>query len=183
MADEENFLDDDVVAGGAESESGERGGVLSGALVNILKWIAIGLAAIILVATVSYVTFSLFIRGRQSEGLSEFSTEAMRPDLKLEFFSVNLTSVRGQTADDPPLSFLASVSIGYEAGDMPIQTELNDNKEIIQNEILLFLGQKTAKELTTRNLEKLQGELKNIINNTMRSGLIDRVLFSELQTF
>ena len=182
MADEENFLDDDVT-GDADAESGERGGLLSGALVNILKWIAIGLAAIILVATVSFITFSLFIQGRQSEGLPEFSTPADRPSVKLEFFNVNLTSIRGQTADEPPLSFLASVSIGYKAGDTQIQTELNENKEIIQNEILLFLGNKTARDLTTRNLDQLQGDLKNIINNLMRTGLVDRVLFSELQTF
>ena len=103
--------------------------------------------------------------------------------MKLEFFSVNLNSIRGQTADEPPLSFLASVSIGYKAGDMQIQTELNENKEIIQNEMLLFLGNKTARDLTTRNLSKLQDDLKNRINNIMRTGLIDKVLFSELQTF
>lgn len=183
MADEENFLDQDVT-GDAQAETGERRGFLSAALINILKWVAIGLAAVILVATVSYITFSLFIRGREPQGLADFSVESKVPQIDLEFFSINLDTIRGQTADDPPASFLASLSLGYKAGDTTLQTELVAKNEIIQNRILIFLGQKTARELSTRNLPALQEEIKNMLNGSvMSSGLIYQVLFSEVQTF
>jgi flagellar basal body-associated protein FliL len=136
MSDEGDFLVDEEVTGEGQPEAGERAGLLSGALFNILKWVAIGLAAIILIATVSFVTFNLLIRGREPQGLPEFSMERPDADIDLEFFSNNLGSIRGQTADDPPLSFLASVSIGYKAGDTKVQTELIAKNERIQNAIL-----------------------------------------------
>ena len=184
MSDEGDFLVDEEVTGEGQPEAGERAGLLSGALFNILKWAAIGLAAIILIATVSFVTFNLLIRGREPQGLPEFSMERPDANIDLEFFSNNLGSIRGQTADDPPLSFLASVSIGYKAGDTKVQTELIAKNEQIQNAILLFLGSKRASELRTGNLAQLQEEIKAMLNaRLIRDGVVHEVLFSEIQTF
>lgn len=183
MADEENFLDEDVT-GDAQAEAGERPGLLSGALINVLKWIAIGLAAIILIATVSYVTFSLLVRGSQPQGLPEFSVDRPSAEIPLQYFNNQLSDIRGQTADNPPLSFVASVSIGYPEGSTKVQTELIAKTEQIQNAILIYLGRKTARELTTANLPVLEEEIKNLLNTRiMRQGLVHSVLFSEIQTF
>jgi flagellar basal body-associated protein FliL len=183
MADEERFLDEDVT-GEEEQSTAARPGVVSGFLLVILKWAAIGLAAVILIATVSWATFSLFIRGRTPSGIGEFSPEYQQTDEKLEFFGNRLDNIRGQTADDPPKSFLANVSIGYEKGNTKVQTELIEKTELIQNRILKYFGRKTSLELSTRNFETLENDIKRDLNNgLMRSGQVKSVLIHELQTF
>ena len=183
MADEERFLDEDVT-GEEEEPTVARAGVIPGFLMVVLKWAAIGLAAVILIATVSWATFSLFIRGRTAAGIAEFSPEYQESDVKLEFFGNMLDNIRGQTADDPPKSFLAHVSIGYEKGNMKVQTELIEKTEMLQNRILKYFGRKTANELTTRNFPELEEDIRREVNHgLMRSGQITRVLIHELQTF
>ena len=182
MADEEQFIDDDVT-GDDEAAAGTKAGFLPSVLITILKWAAIGLGVIILVATVSWATFRLFIRGRE-QPLPVFSPEYEATQLDLQYFKNNLDNIRGQTADDPPKSFLAAVSVGYRQGDTTMQNELNEKTEQIQNAILIYLGNRSATELTTKNIPSLQEDIKRILNNQIvRTGQIDSVLFSELQTF
>lgn len=184
MGDEERFLEEEV-AGEGQAETAQRSGLLSGVLINVLKWVAIGLAAVIVIATVSWLTFSLFIRGRQAQGVDIFSSERTREAVPaLDYFKNNLDDIRGQTKDDPPLTFMAKVSIGYLQRDQ-VQTELVTRSDEIQNRILIYLGQKKASELTTSNLLQLQEDLKQLIQTQVLSSgaAIYKVLFRELQTF
>ncbi len=183
MADEEQFLDDDVT-GEEEQAGGAKPGLLSGLLLTVLKWAAIGLAAIILVATVSYVTYSLFSSGKQSTGLSQFSPEYEQDEVEMEFFTNMLDNIRGQNADDSPKTFVVKVSIGYEKGNTTLQTELIGKTEQIQNMILKFFGQKSSSELVTQNFVTLESDLVAKLNHSLlRTGQIEKVLIHELQTF
>jgi len=185
MGDEERFLEEDV-AGEGQAESAQRPGILSGVLVNALKWVAIGLAAVIVIATVSYATFTLFVRGREAQGTDIFSAERSRDSVPpLDYFKTNLDDIRGQTRDNPPLTFMAKVSIGYQQGDQKVQTELVAKSDEIQNRILIYLGGKMASELITANLERLQRDLRELIQVEVLSSniAIHKVLFRELQTF
>jgi flagellar FliL protein len=185
MGDEERFLEEEV-AGEGQAEATQRPGIFSGVLINVLKWVAIGLAAVIVIGSVSWLTFSLFIRGREAQGVDIFSSERMREvEPELDYFKAELEDIRGQTSDDPPLTFMAKVSIGYKKGDQKVQAELVAEKDVIQNVILIYLGGKKASELTTRNLTALQNDLKQLIQSDVISpGMaIYKVLFRELQTF
>lgn len=185
MGDEERFLEEEV-AGEGQAEGAQRPGILSGVLINVLKWVAVGLAAVIVIATVSYLTFTLFARGREAQGTDIFSAERAREAVPpLDYFKTNLDDIRGQTRDDPPLTFMAKVSIGYLSKDQKVQTELVTKSDEIQNRILIYLGKRKATELTTANLERLQQDLKQLIQTeVLSSGVsIYKVLFRELQTF
>ena len=184
MADEDQFLDDDVSGEEEQPGGGDKPGLLSGVLLTVLKWAAIGLAAIILVATVSWATFSLFVKGKTSTGISEFSPEYAEAEVELEFFKNMLESIRGQTADDPPKSFLVSVSIGYPKGETALQTELIAKTERMQNMILKYFGRKPSTELVTSKFDVLEDEIKTQLNSSLiRTGQIKKVLIHELQTF
>ncbi|HUV06333.1 MAG TPA: flagellar basal body-associated FliL family protein [Spirochaetia bacterium] len=181
MSDEERFLDEDVTGEEGQQEVGKPG-IVPGFLLTVLKWAAIGLAAIILVATVSWATFSLFLKGRTPQGVNEFSPEYKAADLDLAFFGTMLDGIRGQTSDDPPKSFVVTVNLGYKKGDAKEQTRLIDKKELIQNYILKFFGEKTADELTTTNFNTLEQEVLQLLNNALLLK-INKVLIRELQTF
>jgi len=98
------------------------------------------------------------------------------------FFN-DIDSVRGQTADDPPATFIAELSLGYKKGDTQTQSELIEKKPQIQNTILKYLSGKKADELHPKNFETMQQELVTEINRLLTKGKLRVLLFQELQAF
>ena len=182
MSDEDGFLDDSVT-GEEEQQTGAKTGFLPAIVITILKWAAIAVGAIIFVVTIVIITNRLTGRGSEPVGIANYSPEYEQEQLELEYFNTDLDNIRGTTSDDPPVSFLASVTIGYPAGKTIVQTELVSNKEVIHNLVLKYFGSKKATELVTQNFEVLEGDLKTNINNQMRKGQIVKLLIMELQTF
>ena len=62
MADDDIYTDEDVT-GGQELEVGERSSFIKTMLPRLLKWVAIGLAAIIFIVTVVFLTMRILNRG------------------------------------------------------------------------------------------------------------------------
>ena len=183
MSDEEGFLDESVT-GEEEQPARAKTGFLPAIVITILKWVAIALGAIIFVVTVVIITNRVTGRGREAAGIPPYSPEYEQEDIELEYFNTDLDNIRGTTADDPPVSFLASVTVGYPVGKTVVQTELVSKKEIIRNMMLKHFGSKKSNELVTKSFKELESELKTLINTEiMRKGQIVRVLIMELQTF
>ncbi len=182
MSDEEKFLEEDG-ASIEEEDSGEKAGFIPGILLVVLKWGAIGLAFIVLVVTISWATFNLFIKGKTSSIAPDYSTTQDRVQIPMEFFSNQLDDIRGRTSDVPSKTFMAAFKLGYEKGNTAVQTELIDKTEIIRNEILKYLGSKTENDLSTNNFEKIESDIKSRINLLMTTGLVKQVLVHELQVF
>jgi flagellar basal body-associated protein FliL len=182
MSDEEKFLEEDVAAI-EEEDSQEKAGFVPGILLVVLKWGAIGLAFIVLVVTISWATFNLFIKGKTSSVAPDYSSTQEKVQIPMEFYSNQLDNIRGRTADVPSKTFMAAFQIGYEKGNTQVQTELIEKTEIIRNEILKYLGSKTENDLSTTNFEKIENEIKSRINLLMTTGLVKQVLIHELQVF
>jgi flagellar basal body-associated protein FliL len=180
MADEEQYIDDER-EGADEIETGKRGGFLRDFLKQALKYIIIFVAIVILVVTVSIITYRLLMGGRIPESPHSQSPAYVDPHTKYQYFN-SLRLIRGVTSDDPPKTFSAELTIGYQMGRTRVQAELIERKDRIENLIFLFLGQKKADELTTQNAEELQEQIKNKVNSIMVEK-IDLVLFKELQVF
>ena len=69
MSDEQQDLNLEDVGAGAEDVSGpRRGGLLSGLLLTILKWAAIGIGAVIIVVTTTIITVRIVSKGDQPAG-------------------------------------------------------------------------------------------------------------------
>ncbi len=182
MSDEEGFLDEGVT-GEEEQPAGVRTGFLPAVVITILKWAAIGLGAIIFVVTIVLITNKLVGRGKEVSGIPAYSVDSQAASIDTEYFNTGLDSIRGSTSDEPPRSFLASITIGYPEGKTVILTELVSKKELIHNTILKYLGNKETSELQTRKFVVLEKELKTLINNEIMKGQILSVLIQELQTF
>jgi len=180
MADEEQYIDDER-EGTEEIDAGKRGGFFRDFLKQALKYVIIFVAIVILVITVSIITYRLLMGGRIPESPHTKSPAYVDPYTKYQYFN-SLRLFRGLTADDPPKTFSAEISIGYQMGRTRVQTELIERKDSIENIIFLFLGSKKADELTTENAKELQEQIKNQINDIMIEK-IDLVLFKELQVF
>ncbi|RKX86775.1 MAG: hypothetical protein DRP57_00725 [Spirochaetes bacterium] len=179
MSDEESLNLEDVGAGADEAEPGQKkGGFLSGALIAILKWVAIGVGIIILVVTTTVVTFGIINKGRKAQNVATVSPEYRAKAPPQEYYD-NIESIRGVTSDKVPSIFSLKVSIGYAKGNKEINTELIARSRQIQNIIFLFVSRKKADELTPEHYVQLEEDLKQQINQVMKSGKIESVIFRE----
>jgi flagellar basal body-associated protein FliL len=182
MSDEEKFLEDDVTAE-AEEEQREKTGFLPGIVIQILKWFVIGLVFILLTGTIAWAVYTLFFsKGRTSTGLPEdFSPDRTELTKPLEYFSTELNDIRGQTNDEPPALWYASIRIGYEKGNSRILAELIEKKEWIRNEIAKLFGRKAENDLRTKNWLSIENEIKSMLNmSIVQTGLIEDVRIYEL---
>jgi flagellar basal body-associated protein FliL len=182
MADKDRFLEEEEApAQGQEAEVGKRVGIFPSLLLKILKWVAIVVAILILVIVVVVIMVRALVGDATAyTNVPSTSQEVETAPQNLQYFKA-VGQVRGQTSDNPPLSFIADVQLGYAQGNNALTAEINDKASLIHNRVLIYLSKKTASELHLKNAEKLQNELEREINRLLRTGKIQQVLFNELQ--
>jgi flagellar protein FliL len=177
MSDEQQDLNLEDVGAGAEDAGGPRkGGLLSGMLLTILKWAAIGIGAVIIIVTVTVITFKIISKGNQQQGLAAMSPEYKAQSEPWASFD-GIDQIRGQTADDPAAIFLLQLSLSYDPKEADFSVEIGNRKHEIQDMILRYISQKTATELKASNWDGLKQELKDSINSIMTTGKIKEVNF------
>jgi flagellar protein FliL len=179
MSDEQQDLNLEDVGATSEDVAGpRRGGLLSGMLLNILKWAAIGIGAIIIIVTTTVITFRVLNKGNNSEGLAALSPAYSATQPPFAYYD-NIEQIRGQTADETPAVFLLQVSLGYDPADKEVSVEIGNRNREIQDLILKDISQKTAVELSPTHYDQLQAELLQFINMRMKTGKVKSVTFRQ----
>ncbi len=179
MSDEQQDLNLEDVGATSEDVAGpRRGGLLSGMLLNILKWAAIGIGAIIVVVTTTVITVRLVTKGTTPTGLAAVSPEYTAKQEPLAYYD-NIEQIRGQTADDTPAVYLLQVSLGYDPNDKEVSVEIGNRNRQIQDLILRDISRKTAAELSPAHYDELQAELLQLINMVMKTGKVKAVAFRQ----
>ncbi len=178
MSDEQQDLNlEDVGAGTEEVAGPRRAGLLSGMVLTILKWAAIGIGVIIIVVTTTVITVRAVTRGAtQASGLAAISPEYGPKEEPLATYS-DIDQIRGQTADDPPAIFLLQLSLGYSTRDDQFSVEIGQRKAQIQDLILKTISMKPAADLSASHWDELQAELLNDINAIMTTGKVRKINF------
>jgi flagellar basal body-associated protein FliL len=179
MSDEQQDLNlEDVGAGAEEAGTPRRGGLLSGMLLNILKYAAFAVAGIILVVGTTFITVKALNKGNDSQGLAAISPEYSAKALPLAYYD-NIDQIRGQTADDTPAVYLLRVSIGYDDADKNVPVEIGRRAREIQDLMMGYISSRTASELTSAHWDEIKADLTNQINQLMTTGKIKSVAFRE----
>ena len=179
MSDEQQDLNLEDVGAGPEDAAGPRGGgILSGMLLTILKWAAIGIGAVIIVVTTTIITVRIVSKGNQQQGLAAISPAYAGKQEPLASYD-DIEQIRGQTADDPPAIFLMQLSLGYDPKNKEVSTEIGNRRREIQDLVLKDISQKKAMDLAPGHYGEVQAELMNIINSVMRDGKVQSVMFRQ----
>ncbi len=178
MSDEQQDLNLEDVGAGAEEAGAKKPRLFSGLILTILKWAAIGLGVIILVVTVTVITFSVISKGTTAQNLAASSPEYQAKSEPLAYYD-NIDPIRGQTADETPAIFLVRVSLGYDMNAKDVSTEIGLRVREIQDLSLKYISQRTAAQLSPPYYDDIQTDLMNQINKIMRTGKIKRVVFRE----
>jgi flagellar FliL protein len=180
MADEEGFMEEDVT-GGEGLEVGQKVGFLSGAVIRILKWAALALAAIIFVVTIVVVTMNIVGANNPLAGAIPLSTEMTGPPPTYSYFKA-IPELRARTGDQNPVTVIVEVGLGYKKDDNTISTQLVERMDQLHDTIRRFFGTKTKAELTPANEDKVKEELRRLLNDVMGGSPIQDIVFYQYNT-
>src|SRR5574344_1607149 len=170
MAEDESLnLDDnggDAPAAAAPAKKGKGIGALLPAL---LKWVAIGVGAVILIVTVVIITMKIVGGNSTQQVAVPVSEEYDNHKEVLDWYS-SLGVMRTQTSDEPPSNVSVEVVLGYKKDDKATSTEISQRTVELKDFLRRYFSSKKAQELkNTSNEDSLTNEIKNGINDQILS--------------
>ncbi len=177
MGDEDNFMAGGEADADQELEVGRKVGFIPAAAIKILKWAALGIAAIIFIVTVVVITVSVMGRGETQTGYPGASQSYQGPVPIYSSFA--LPEIRGRTADQSPVTFIVEANLAYEQNNKVIQTELIGRTVQLEDLVRSFFSDRTADQLTPENEQTLKAQLIEEINRIMTTGKIKDIYFTE----
>ncbi len=164
MADDDLDMGDGDLGGGSPKKSGGLGPLISG----VLKWVAIGVGAIILIVTVVVITMNIMSSNTRAVSPVPVSSEYVGTREILDWYS-SIGQIRTKTIDQTPASVIVEVSLGYKTGAKATSTEITARQIEIKEFLRRFFSEKTIVELKPQNEDKLRIEIRNAINDTILS--------------
>lgn len=167
MADDDEFGVDGEAAPAPAKKKG-----IGGLLTGFLKWIIIGIAAIIVIVVVSFITVKLVTKNSSNKqvynpaGLEEYNGTPEEYD-----WYKSIGTIQTFTSDEPPATVRATVYLGYKKDDKATSSEITNKSVELKEFLRKYFRGKTASELkNVNNEDRFKIEIKNGIN--------DKVLFS-----
>jgi flagellar FliL protein len=181
MSDENEMFEEgeDGAVGGEAQPSKKSGGFLPGIVIQILKWAALGLGAIIFIVTVVIITMKFMGAGNQGMSQQQVSADYAGNAPVYDWFS-NITAIRARTSDSPPGTVMVDISIGYEQGNKVVQSELVNRTPQIKDIVRQFFATRRTPDLAPSKENDLKVELAEKINSIMTDGKVRQVVFDNL---
>lgn len=176
-------MSDDIFDGDEEATEGEsgprKGGLLSGLAIQILKWTAIVLGAIIFVVTVVVITLNI-LQGDEGTGAPPPSSEEYSAQMPSYDYYGGIGEIRGNTVEGES-TFIVEIQLGYEEEDTRTQSALSNRTPRIRDYVRNFFATKTTEELSPNNEDELKTKMLDDINRLIGDGTVREVIFDEYQ--
>lgn len=178
MADEDDGLGLDD---GGDSAAAPAKGGKSLLIPGLLKWVAIGLGAIILIVTVVVITMKIVGGNNSGSGTVIPVTEEYTQSKEILDWYTSLGLIQTRTMESNPASVRVDVVLGYKKEDKATSTEITQRTVELKDFLRRYFTQKTAEELRPQNEENLKIEIRNAINDSiLSSSKIKDVRFMQL---
>jgi flagellar FliL protein len=177
--------DDLDLEGGDSPDSGsapKKKGGLGVLLPTILKFVAIGIGALVFIVTVSIITYNIMNRGGKSQ---TYTSDPSSPYIgkRPEYAYYTLIGSVTTKTKDYPVSNTVTVEmiIGYDLNDQSAAVELTSRQYELRDFVRRYFTSKTASELAPEREEELKKEIREQLNtrflDTARARII---LFNKL---
>jgi flagellar FliL protein len=178
--------DDLDLDGGDAPESGgaskKRSGGLGSLLPTILKFVAIGIGALVFIVTVCIITVNILNKGgKQQTVITDPSSPYVGKRQEYNYYDmIGAMTVRTR---DFPVSSTVSVEmiIGYDLNDLNASSELVSRRYELRDFVRRYFAGKYSSELTPEREEELKAEIREMLNtrflDTARARII---LFNKL---
>jgi flagellar FliL protein len=174
MSDQE-ILDENE-GGGEENGKKKKGRGLGNLLPTLLKFVGIGLCAVILIVTVSVLTYTLLSKG----GKQQTSIPPTEPyqGTKPEYQMYRqLGTVTTKTKDPVPYMVRIDMIIGYDMNDNTAGAEFAARQDAIRDFLRRYFLGKTAAQLRPENEEQVKFEIREQINTQILDKARIRVIY------
>ncbi|GMO38862.1 MAG: flagellar basal body-associated FliL family protein [Termitinemataceae bacterium] len=181
MADEdaEEGLGDD-----GEDSAGEGGKKKGGGLLpNLLKFVVIGLAALVFIVTVAVITFNIMNKGGKSATVIPQTDSYVAVKPQYAMFTL-IGDVTTRTKDPTPYSVSVKLIIGYDLNDNASATELTQRQYELRDFVRRYFNSKTAEELKPENEARIKNEIKELLNTTvLEKARARQILFDSMSLY
>ena len=176
MADPDDMgMGDDVPAPEKKKSSG-----LATLLPNLLKFVAIGLGALIFIVTVTVITVRIVNQGGQSQTVIPSASPFTGSRPQYQGFNA-IGPIRTSTKDVPAYGVVVDMVIGYDMNDSLTQGELTGRLYELRDFVRSFFKSKTAAELSPENEPRIKQEILEFLNTRMmNSGRVRIIMFNQL---
>lgn len=177
------MADDDDMGDGLGDDSGvsaapSKGG--SSFLPTLLKYVALGLGAIILIVTVVIITMNIMDGNKPKTAAIPVSEDYKEVAEELDWYT-SLGEIQTRSSDPIPASIVVNIYLGYKKDDKTTSTEITAQRIPIRDFLRQYFADKTAEELTPRCEEKLKIEIRNEINDTiLNKAKVRKISFDKL---
>jgi flagellar FliL protein len=148
---------------------------LAALLPNLLKFVAIGLGAVVFIVTVSVITYNILNRGGRAQTVIPTASPFVGARPQFQFFT-SIGVVRTTTRDPLPFAVVVDMVIGYDLGDNAAQTEITARLYELRDFVRVFFRSKTADELRPENEPRLRQEILEQLNTRIFNSARARII-------
>ncbi len=180
MADNRDELDLDGTETVAMEGSAKKTSGLAALLPNLLKFVAIGLGAIIFIVTVTFIAYTFLSKSGKSQTTTaeESPYAGVRPQLS---WFTTIGVIRTRTNDPTPYSVVVNLIIGYDQDNKVAQTELTNRLYELKDFIRNYFSNKSAADLKPDQEEQLKNDIKTKLNeHILDKARAREILFQQL---
>jgi flagellar FliL protein len=177
-------IDDVDLAGGdtpGTDRSAKKAAGFSALLPNILKFVGIGLAALIFIVTVVVITVNIINKNgkAQSSAVDPNSPyEGKRPEYA---YYTMIGPVTIRTKDVKNYSVTVEMILGYDMNDNAAQSELIGRQYELRDFVRSYFTGKFVEELAPENEMRLKNDIKEMLNTRfLDKAKVRIVLFDKL---
>lgn len=179
----DDFIEDEE--GGAEEQpkaGKKRIGFLPAVVIDILKWTAVIIGAIIFIVVVVIITVRMMNRGTSSTPTrlplqSEYSTEGAE---LLDWFG-QIGDIRGTTADRVRTTYIVEPHIGYTPESDAVLQELIRRQVQIKEAVAIYFSSRTLDQLDgVENRQRVKREVRELLNRIMNND-VQEVAFARYE--
>jgi flagellar FliL protein len=176
MSDQELLDEGDV--GGGEGEKKKSGvGRLGNLLPTLLKFVGLGLGAVILIVTVCVITYSLLSKGGKQQTAIPVTESYL--GTKPQYQTFNLLGPMTVRMRDTEYTLRVDMIIGYDENDNTSGAEFTARQDEIRDFLRQYFRSKTFQDLSPENEERVKMEIQQQLNTQiLNKARVRKILFS-----
>ncbi len=150
------------------------------AILGLIKWVGIGLGAVIFIVVIVVVTVGLL--NQQSKPLTSIPTsEDFRGTMPIYATFTGLDQISTNTVDNEAWAIIVKITLAYETTDKQIADELNQRRYQIQDDLRNFFSTKGIAQLLPERERMLKEEIRERLNRLLSKPAIKDVYFQDFK--
>ncbi|MDR2747623.1 MAG: flagellar basal body-associated FliL family protein [Treponema sp.] len=168
--------------GGGEGLAPKKASGLGGLLPNLLKFVAIGLGALIFIVTVAVITFTVMSKGGGKAQTAVADPTSPYVSKHIEYANYTMIGqVTTRTRDRLVTNVTVEIILQYDLNNNAAATELTSRQYDLRDFVRQYFSGKYASDLTQENELRLKNEIRDILNTRiLDTAKIRNVLFLKL---